>query len=371
MKKIAIIGASYLQLPLVLKAKEMGLEVHCFAWEEGAVCKQYADFFYPISIIEKESILKECKKIKIDGVCSIASDVAVTTVSYIAENMGLIGNSIESAETSTNKYLMRKMLQKNSVNIPLYACDNEVDVIRKMSIPVIVKPTDRSGSLGVQKINCTEKLQPAIDFAKSQSLSNTAIIEEFIEGVEVSVEAISWQGKHFVLTITDKDTTGEPYFVELGHHQPTKLPKEIQEKIINQTILSLTALNIKFGASHSEFKITESGDVFAIEIGARMGGDFIGSDLVYLSTGFDFLKAIIDISLGKFYEPKLQQQTNSGVYFLSEETECLLKYFEEDFNAEWIIKKEQTKDELQSIRSSSERSGYIIYQWKEKIELIK
>ena len=343
MKKLAVIGASYLQLPLVLKAKEMGLEVHCFAWEEGAICKDYADYFYPISITEKELILKECQMIQIDGVCSIASDVAVATISYVAEKMSLIGNSIKSAEKSTNKYLMRKALQKHTVNTPIYASDSDIDLIETMSFPMIVKPTDRSGSLGVQKIENKETLQTAIDFAKKQSLSNSAIVEEYIEGVEVSVEAISWKGKHYVLTITDKDTTGEPYFVELGHHQPSNLPKETQGKIIEQTFKSLDALSVESGASHSEFKITSNGEVYAIEIGARMGGDFIGSDLVYLSTGYDFLKAIIDVSLGYFSEPNLRLQTYSGVYFLSKETKHLLECFDDNFKADWIVQKQQTK----------------------------
>ena len=92
-KKIAIIGASYLQLPAVLKAKALGYEVHCFAWEEGAVCKSRADFFYPISIIEKEKILDVCKQLHIDGITTIASDVAVLAVTYVASKMGLIGES--------------------------------------------------------------------------------------------------------------------------------------------------------------------------------------------------------------------------------------------------------------------------------------
>ena len=92
MKKLAIIGASYLQLPLILKAKDLGLETHVFAWAAGDVGEEAADHFYPISITEKDLILEECRKIGISGICSIASDLAVLTVNYVAENMGLTGN---------------------------------------------------------------------------------------------------------------------------------------------------------------------------------------------------------------------------------------------------------------------------------------
>ena len=93
MKTLAIIGASYLQRPLVEKAKAMGLRTICFAWAEGAVCKDIVDVFYPISIVEKEQILAICQQEKIDGICTIASDVAAPTVAYVAEQMGLVGNS--------------------------------------------------------------------------------------------------------------------------------------------------------------------------------------------------------------------------------------------------------------------------------------
>ena len=94
MAKLAIIGASYLQLPLIKKAKARGIETHVFAWNCGDVVEKEADFFYPISIIEKKQILDKCKEIGVHGICSIASDLAIVTVNYVAEHMNLVGNSI-------------------------------------------------------------------------------------------------------------------------------------------------------------------------------------------------------------------------------------------------------------------------------------
>ena len=113
MKKIAIIGASYLQAPLIEEANKMGYETHVFAWASNDIGEKLASHFYPISIVEKEKILQACLAIGIDGVCSIASDLAVKTVNYVASKMGLTGNSIESAEKSTNKHLMRLCFEKN------------------------------------------------------------------------------------------------------------------------------------------------------------------------------------------------------------------------------------------------------------------
>jgi biotin carboxylase len=143
MKKLAVIGASYLQIPLVRKAKEMGIETHCFAWEEGAVCKEIADFFYPVSILEKEKILAICQQVHIDGITTIASDAAVPTVCYVAGNMGLTGNAFEDSFAATDKYLMRQRFAECSVSSPRFVIATENYSTDNFRFPVIVKPTDR------------------------------------------------------------------------------------------------------------------------------------------------------------------------------------------------------------------------------------
>lgn len=368
MPKLAIIGASYLQLPLVEKANAMGIETHCFAWPEGAVCKEVANYFYPISILEKEAILESCRKIGIDGITTIATDMAMPTISYVAEELQLVSNSHLSALMSTNKFLMREAFKKNNCSIPDYI---EVEVPQAnitIPLPVIVKPVDRSGSRGVNKVTQIEELRTAIELAIDESISKRAIIEQYIDGDEISVETISWNGEHYILAITDKVTTGAPHFVEIAHHQPSQLPQIIQEKIKKEVIKCLDALEIKNGAGHAEFKITSAGEVYVIEIGARMGGDFIGSHLVRLSTGYDFLKGVIEVALNTFTLPQKVIEKNSGVYFLSKDTEALLYIFEK--NNDFEIEKNIFNKQLKKITNSNDRSGYLIYQADSKIELL-
>lgn len=376
-KKLAVIGASYLQQPLVEKAKEMGLEVHCFAWEEGAVCKDIADHFYPISIIEKEEILSICQQVGINGICTIASDVAAPTVAYVAEKMGLVGNSYESAVRANNKYLMRESFSKYDVPCPKYMVATPdtlntptvLDGLREFQYPIIIKPSDRSGSLGVSKICAPAEYYPAIDKAMEVSFRHEAMIEEFIEGREISVEFISYQGHHYPLQITDKVTTGAPHFVELEHHQPSSLSKDMYDTIYSITEKALNALGITNGASHSEYKITPKGRIAIMEIGARMGGDFIGSDLVRLSTGYDFLKGVIEVALGEFVEPQIIDHKCSGVYFLCKETEYLMPIFNEWESNHEIRFCEVMDNNLRNVLCSADRSGYFIYQSDRKFEL--
>ena len=368
MNKLAVIGASYLQLPLVLKAQEMGLEVHCFAWAEGAVCKDRADYFYPIDVKNKEQILEVCQRVGVNGITTIAADLPVPTINYVAMRMGLVSNPDEYSLITTNKYLMRNCFKEYGVPSPKFTLvkENGSFDIKGFEFPLIVKPTDRSGSKGIEKVLDPLQLETAIKRAQEVSFKKEAIIEEFVTGCEISVESISYQGEHYVLQITDKVTTGSPYFVELEHHQPSSLPVEVQNRVRMIVLHALDALHIQYGASHSELKITEDGEIKIIEIGARMGGDFIGSDLVFLSTGYDFLKGVIEVALGSFTKPEITDNHYSGVYFLSKETEGLKTVILNHADYPEIVKAEITDPELRFIECSGDRSGYLIYQSNKK-----
>lgn len=306
MENIAIIGASYLQVPLIEKAKEMGYKTHVFAWAANDVGETIADIFYPISITDVESITDKCRDIGICGICSIATDLGNITVNYVANELGLWGNSMETTRKSTNKYLMRCAFYENGDPSPRsFLIDEKKDLSGfNLSYPVIVKPTDRSGSRGVSKIENVTELNNAIEQALTESFEKRAIIEEFVEGKEVSVEGISFQGRHNILAITDKFTTGAPNYIETGHREPSSID-DITYRRIEQVVLhALNSLGIKNSASHSEIKIDDNGDIKIIEIGSRMGGDCIGSDLVWYSTGIDYLKTIIQVACGQ--EPDLE-----------------------------------------------------------------
>ncbi len=306
-KSIAIIGASYLQLPLINRAKELGYTTHVFAWAANDVGEEAADFFYPISIVCKEEILEKCKAIGICGICSIASDLAAITVNYVAYALGLPCNTPDAAAKSTNKHLMRKAFENGGDPSPRSILIDEATDVSQLALdyPVIVKPTDRSGSRGIFKVEKKEELQSAIICAMENGFEKKALVEEFAEGIEYSIEHISYRGKHHFLAATLKYTTGAPHFIETGHMEPAELSDEILEKVKKTCDHALDTLGINYGASHTEIKIDAQGNIKIIEIGGRMGGDCIGSDLVRYSTGLDFIKMVIDVAVGK--EPDFTQ----------------------------------------------------------------
>lgn len=320
-KKIAIIGASLFQEALILKANEMGLETHVFAWKTGDIGESLADYFYPISTRDKEGILAKCREIEIDGIISIGSDLAMDAVNYIADKMGLTGNSLEATRKSMNKHLMRKAFEENGDPSPrskLVDPNTKLDEFSGWDYPVIVKPTDRSGSRGVNKIYSPEEMPKAIETAVNEGFERKAIVEEFVEGDEYSIEYISCRGKHYLIAVTQKFTTGEPNFIETGHIQPAPISEELKEKIRKVSDHALDTLMLTDGAAHVELKVDEKENIKLIEIGGRMGGDFIGSDLVQLSTGYDYVKNVIRIAMGEEIEkPAIRKIRTVGIGFIT------------------------------------------------------
>lgn len=313
-KKIAIIGANEFQNPLILKAKDMGYTTHVFAWQSGDIGERTADYFYPVSIVENDRILDICRRLSPEGVVSIGSDLASITVNHVAEGLGLTCNGSESALVSTNKHLMRQAFEQAglpSCKSWLVKSLEEAGTL-ELDFPVIVKPTDRSGSRGIFKVANREELRLALRQAMAHSFEKKALVEEVAEGREYSIEYMSWQGQHHFLACTEKFTTGAPMFVETGHLQPPLHMSGSTLSDIKALIPKvLDCLGVRFGASHTELKIDGNGNIKLIECGARMGGDCIGSDLVYLSRGIDFVKACVDTACG--IEPRLTPEHENRV----------------------------------------------------------
>ena len=281
MKKIMILGASILQLPAIRKAREMGLDI--------------------------PKVLEAATSHKIDGIMTLASDMPMRTVAAVARELGLVGIDEATALKATNKACMRQALQAAGVPIPLFArVESEeefykaVEKMHNLASQCIVKPADNSGSRGVTLLKSFDGklLKDTYAYSRTYSRSGEVIVEEYMEGPEVSVETLSINGVCHVIQITDKLTTGAPYFVEMGHNQPSLLDRQTQEAIAQVAKAAVCAIGITDGPAHVEIKVTGDGPKI-VEIGARLGGDNITTHLVPLSTGVDMVKCCIQIALGE------------------------------------------------------------------------
>ena len=317
MSKIMILGASILQLPAIKKAKELGLEVvvvdmnpEAVGFNEDGIIKEV------ISTIDVPAVVEAAKRNGIDGVMTLASDMPMRSVAAVAKELGLVGITGETALKATNKAEMRKALFEYGVPVPKFFKvsnkDEYNEAVKSFNVPFIVKPADNSGSRGIVKIeNLSDKksIDEAYGYSRASSRNGDVVVEEYMNGPEVSVETLTTDGECHVIQITDKMTTGSPHFVETGHSQPTMLPYETVGKIKQITKDANKAVGITNGPSHTEIIVTEDGPKI-VELGARLGGDCITTHLVPLSTGIDMVECCIKIALGE--KPDIEKKFEKG-----------------------------------------------------------
>lgn len=376
MKTIMILGASILQLPAIQKAKEMGLRVIAVDMDKDAVGMKYADVPLVISTIDIPAVVAAAKEYKINGIITLASDLPILTVAVVAKECGLVGVDEQTALNATNKAVMRHCLKEHGVPIPIFhkVSNREeyasvVAEFQRNGMKFIVKPADNSGSRGVflvDKPNDNQAVAEAYSHSKRFSHSGDIVVEEYMEGPEVSVETLSIDGECHVIQITDKLTTGAPFFVEMGHSQPTQLEPVVAEDIQRVAKMSVEAIGIKNGPSHTEIKATPSGAKI-VELGARLGGDCITTHLVPLSTGVDMVECCIKIALGE--TPYIEKKFDKGSAIRYFETGIgEIKSIEGIEEAEAIEGVKQASvvhgvgDRAKPIESSTNRVGFVIAQ---------
>ena len=381
-KKILILGASILQLPGIEKAKEMGLEVFVADMNPEAVGFDICDNKLVISTIDIPEILKVAKENEIDAIITLASDLPMRTVATVSKEMALVGISEDTALKATNKAMMRECLKENGVPVPAFfkvsSEDEYKKAIKKFKSSFVVKPADSSGSRGiylVNDINDEKLINDVYTYSKQFSRCGDVIVEEFMNGSEVSVETLSIDGEVTVLQITDKLTTGAPYFVEMGHSQPSRHSAEICEEISRVAKAAVKAVGIENGPSHTEIMVTEEGPKI-VEIGARMGGDCITTHLVPLSTGIDMVKCTILIALGEKPELVSQYCKGSAIRYFNV-AQGVIKSIEGVTDAEKIDGVKQISivrgvgETVTEINSSSARVGFVIAQGETAEEAVE
>lgn len=361
--KIAVLGADKNLLPFYKQAKALGYSLIGIATPEGAVCKRYCDKFYPISFADKEKVVEICKTENVGGITSFSLESAVPVIAYVADKLGFVSNSIESSLITSSKFNQREALKKAGVKVPQYYLIRGLSEISNINIkfPVIVKPSDSGGSQGISKIYSNGDLNNAYLYAVNFSKKKEVIIEEFIDGREFSVEFISNKGQHYFIQITDKVTTEEPRFVEIEHHQPANVSEELKERIILMVSEALTALKIENSASHTEIKLNSKNELYIIETGARMGGGNITSDLVKLSTGYDFVEGVIKLALSKFEKPIVKAVGFSGIYFYTSETPYVEDYIQNYKDYPEIVRLNYTGHQIQPLENNSVKTDFFIY----------
>lgn len=234
----------------------------------------------------------------IDAIVTAATDKPLVMMARIAEKYGFPFFSVDTARWSTDKFQMKERFELGGIPHARGRLISSVEDAEGLVFPVIVKPRDNSGSRGVKLCRNQGELKESIDEALENSKLESVLVEEFIEGPEYSIEGLHYGSRSEVIQFTEKKTTEFPYNVELGHKQPANLTEE--QKVEIRGLVSKIGKVLKFEncSSHTELKINSRG-IFVIETSPRLGGDYITSTLVPLSTGINMEDQLLHIVLGE------------------------------------------------------------------------
>lgn len=371
-KRLLVLAAGILQVPVIKKAKEKGYYVIVVDGDSNAIGLQYADKAICANITDEEIMLEIAREQHVDGVIHPCSEVSMNVMGRINDELSLTGITKEQAIRATNKHLMREAFEKGNAPSPKSILTDSAEdawehLQNDFSTDGILKPSRNSGSRGIAKVvrdmNKADFVN-AYNIALNESRDKSVLIEQFIEEPEFSIEIIVWNGRVNVLTVTDKKTTGAPHFVELGHNQPSCYSKEDVDTLEAAAIAGVKALGVNNCACHAEAKLM-NGKAYLMEIGARLGGDFISTELTHLSTGIDMVAAAIDVALG--IEPNLSvKEEPKGAcirYFCPKPGRLISVSNIEVLDNPHVYKKEiyvHEGDIIPEVTSSLSRSGHVI-----------
>ena len=303
MKKLLMLGGGFLQNYVIKKAKELGYYVHVLDANPNAIGFNYADEHETINIVDEEACLDYARKHNINGVLTAATDYSIFSMSRIASELNLPGINYESAKLIKNKAAVRKCLfeanaDDTGYSYEIHNIDEANEIKDKINYPVMVKPCDGSGSRGASRVDLSDDFVNACIFAMDGSITHRAVAEPFINGKEYGVESFVDNGSIHILAVMQKEMTQPPYYAELGHAIPSGLSEELETKVKECVTKALIALNVNHGSVNMDLLITNDGNVHIIDIGARMGGNLIGSHIIPIGTGIDYMGNMIKAAVG-------------------------------------------------------------------------
>ena len=309
MRKILLLGGSAQQLVAIEKAKELGYYTVLCDYLLDNPGQYIADKFYPVSTTDCESLYSIAKKEQVEGILAYASDPAALPAAIVAEKLNLPTNPVESVKILGLKHHWRSFLKDNNFACPQHfqfesniLIEELVKEIEEFSLPLVVKPTDSSGSKGVSIIKEIEELNKAVSYAKSYSRNNELIIEEYIERSFPSViggDIFVWEGKIVLFGLMEclRDLTNSP-LIPIGKKKPLLVSEDEESLIKSELQRVITTLGIRFGELNVEILLDKNHKVHFLELGPRAGGNMIPIQLSD-AYGIDLVEANVKAAMGE------------------------------------------------------------------------
>ena len=383
-KKLMLLGGLRYLKPVIEAAHKQGYYVITADYLPNNIAHKWSDEYCNVSIIDKEAVLREAQRLKIDGIMSFACDPGVVAASYVQNQMGLPSfGPFESVEILQNKDKFRAFLAKNGFNVPQAKGFDSVEAAMQEIYwypwPVIVKPTDAAGSKGVTRVDKKEDLKPALDYAMEHSISGHIIVEEFIDkqGCSSDTDSFSEDGKlkfvSFCAQRFDADATN-PY-TPAAYSWPSTFTKEQEEYLTAEIQRLITLLNLKTVVYNIEVRVAPNGKPYIMELTPRGGGNRLCEMLRY-ATGVDMITAITRAMVGDPILEPIEQKPYNGHWaeiILHADKSGIFDHLEisKDLPAE-IVEKDlwvEKGDKVESFEGANNAIGTLVLKFQTAEEL--
>lgn len=379
-KKLMIMGAGIYQVPLIKKAKELGLETLVVSIPGAYPGIGLADEFISLDTRDKEGILKCAMEQGINGICTSGTDVAVQTIGYVNEHMHLGGISYEAAEKVTDKLLMKLAFAKHGVSTARFetvtSYKQAITAANTIGYPVIVKIVDSSGSRGIKKVSDEDSLAAAYTEAMNITKKDYLLIEEFIDAKEIGVDAfVGEHGMEIFLPHEKFTYTVNGVTVPMGHAFPIHAGEKLLKELEKQMTLAIEAVGLRNCPVNADIFIKDD-KVWIIEIGGRTGATCI-PELISAYKGYDWYEKIIGAALGETVDFTSEKQNPCMAKLLFSSTDGIIKRIDQDI-IETLKEKGVTVQldygvgkSVEAMKNATDRIGHVIMYGEDEAELDK
>ena len=374
-KKIMVLGAGVMQVPLIKKIREMGHEALVLGIKGNYPGLEFASRAIFEDFTDLEKTLEVAKREKIDAIMTCGIDLPVKTIAYVSEKMGLPGISIKAGEIVNDKALMQECFSQGGVRTArhqkVFSYEESLKVASDFGFPVMFKAVDSQGSNGITKVLNAEQAKEAFDYAKSVTKHPYILVEEFLDGEEFGAQAFVNKGEiQFILPHGDYVFHGDTG-VPLGHYAPCDFDESVIEDCKNQLNLCVKAAKLDTCAINIDYMLCK-GKVYVLELGARCGATML-AETVSIYYGFDYYEQMVIASLDEKpdFSPRYTPCASATMTLYSETDGVIVS--QENLNApddRLIVVQFDKKvgDKVSAFKRGVHRLGHVIVKGKTKEE---
>ncbi len=321
MKKLLLLGAMAMHIPLLKRAKKRGIYTITCDYLPDNIGHKYANEAHFDSTTDFNAVLNLAKNLAVDAIMTYNSDPAALTAAYVAETLHLPSSGFKAVEIMSEKDKFRNFLRNNNFNTPHFGYYNDFSTFKgdidTFNFPLIIKPVDSSASKGICKVIQFDDLEKCFNFAIQFSRCKRVIVEEFIDikGYQLHGDAFVYDGKVKFIYLGDHHFSNDGIINNLAPIATTFPSQIIEEemKLVEQEVQKfISKVGFKQGGINIEVRIANDNKIYLLEIGARNGGNHVPTAITYAS-GFDFINPALDSALGL---PFIQQTVCKGEFYM-------------------------------------------------------